>query len=147
MWATGLRGVLQFFTILRTLSPYNPCNAYNAYVLNSLHRFIASLMPYYNVVSNGWKLRTPDSPAQPGKHIYHQCSLSLASKAQPEGTSTTSGQVFTQPGQPSAAWKGYLPLPDSSLRMASPVQTAQSGQPCLAQPCQASRAKPALPAI
>ena len=58
--------------------------------LISLHRFIASLMPYYNVVSRGWKLPSPDrcslslaSPAQPGKHIYHQCSLSLASKTKP----------------------------------------------------------------
>ena len=145
MWATGLRGVLQFFTILRTLSPYNPCNAYNAYVLNSLHRFIASLMPYYNVVSNGWKLRTPDSPAQPGKHIYHQCSLSLASKAQPgrdiyhlrtsvhsawpaqrslEGIFTTSG-LFTQNGQPS---------PDCSVRAALPgsAMPSQPGQASLA---------------
>ena len=26
LWATKLRGVLQFFTILRNLSPSNPCN-------------------------------------------------------------------------------------------------------------------------
>ena len=151
MWATRLRGVLQFFTILRTLSPYNPCNAYNAYVLNSLHRFIASLMPYYNVVSRGWKLPSPDrcslslaSPAQPARHIHHQCSLSLASKAQPgrdiyhlrtsvhsawpaqrslEGTFTTSG-LFTQNGQPS---------PDCSVRAALPgsAKPSQPGQASL----------------
>ena len=116
--------------------------------LISLHRFIASLMPYYNVVSRGWKLPSPDrcslslaSPAQPGRHIYHQCSLSLASKAQPgrdiyhlrtslhsawpaqrslEGTFTISG-LFTQNGQPS---------PDCSVRAALPG-SAKPSQPCL----------------
>ena len=120
--------------------------------LISLHRFIASLVPYYNVVSKGWKLPSPDrcslslaSPAQPGKHIYHQCSLSLASKAQPgrdiyhlrtsvhsawpaqrslEGTFTTSG-LFTQNGQPS---------PDCSVRAALPgsAKPSQPGQASLA---------------
>ena len=108
--------------------------------LISLHRFIASLMPYYNVVSRGWKLPSPDrcslSLASPA-----QCSLSLASKAQPgrdiyhlrtsvhsawpaqrslEGTFTTSG-LFTQNGQPS---------PDCSVRAALPG-SAKPSQPCL----------------
>ena len=109
-------------------------------------------MPYYNFVSRGWKLPSPDrcslslaSPAQPGRHIYHQCSLSLASKAQPgrdiyhlrtsvhsawpaqrslEGTFTTSG-LFTQNGQPS---------PDCSVRAALPgsAKPSQPGQASLA---------------
>ena len=132
MWATRLRGVLQFFTILRTLSPYNPCNAYNAYVLH----FFTSLYCFIDAIL---------SPAQPGRHIYHQCSLSLASKAQPgrdtyhlrtsvhsawpaqhslEGTFTISG-LFTQNGQPS---------PDCSVRAALPGSAKPS------QPSQASLA-------
>ena len=120
--------------------------------LISLHRFIASLMPYYKILTRGWKLPSPDrcslslaSPAQPGRHIYHQCSLSLASKTKPgrdiyhlqtsvhsawpaqrslEGSFTTSG-LFTQNGQPS---------PDCSVRAALPGSAKPS------QPSQASLA-------
>ena len=91
--------------------------------LISLHRFIASLMPYYNFVSRGWKLPSPDrcslslaSPAQPGRDIYHfrtlhsewpaqsrllsQGSPAWLSQAKPAGPSQPCLQSKTGPRGP-----------------------------------------------
>ena len=80
--------------------------------LISLHRFIASLMPYYNFVSRGWKLPSPDrcslslaSPAQPGRDIYHFRTLHSEWPAQSRLLSQSSPAWLSQakPAEPSPA--------------------------------------------
>ena len=125
--------------------------------LISLHRFIASLMPYYNVVSRGWKLPSPDrcslslaSPAQPGKHIYHQCSLSLASKAQP-GRDIYHLQTSVHPAQPGRdiyhfrTLHSEWPAQSRLLSQGSPAWLSQAKPAETSQPCLQSETGPKGP--